>query len=145
MACEWFGMKSTASTQELSSRIEELVREHIAASRRTAEEALQRAFGVGVAAPGQRPVQRAAPGAVRAGSGKRRASSEMALVSERLYAVVCGQPGAPMAAFAVTMGVSPRELDRPMAQLKKAGRVRCVGQRSLMRYFPLTGRSGSPG
>jgi hypothetical protein len=69
----------------------------------------------------------------------------MALVSEHLHAVVCAQPGASMAAFAVTMGVSPRELDRPMAHLKKAGRVRSVGQRSLMRYFPLTGRSGSPG
>lgn len=137
-------MKSTTRTQELGDRIEALVREHIATIRGTAEEALQRAFGVGGAGVVRRPAQRAASAPERAVGGKRRASSEMAATSERLYAAVCAQPGAPMAALAVELGASPHELHRPMEHLKKAGRVRSVGQRSLTRYFPLTGRSGAP-
>ena len=37
------------------------------------------------------------------------------------------------------LGVSARELQRPMTQLREAGRVRSVGQRHLTRYYPRTG------
>jgi len=57
-------------------------------------------------------------------------------VGERLYQVVCTNPGEAMAVLAREVGASARELQRPMALLKQAGRVRSVGQRSSTRYFP---------
>jgi hypothetical protein len=44
-----------------------------------------------------------------------------------------------MAVLAPVVGASPRELGRPMAVLKAAGRVRSVGQRHMTRYFPMLG------
>ena len=61
----------------------------------------------------------------------------MAALCERLYQAVCAKPGEGMVVLATDIGASPRELNRPMAQLKGAGKVRSVGQRNLTRYFPL--------
>jgi hypothetical protein len=69
--------------------------------------------------------------------GKRRRSAEVSELGERLYA----HPGEGMAALAGELGASARELHRPMALLKQAGRVRSVGQRQQTRYFPRTGAS----
>lgn len=38
-----------------------------------------------------------------------------------------------------------RSLQRPMAKLKSAERVRSVGQRHLMRYYPAVVRAASSG
>lgn len=64
------------------------------------------------------------------------------MLGERLFAAVCTQPGETMAVLAPKLGSSPRELHRPMAVLKEAGRVRSVGQRSHTRYYPTVTRSG---
>ena len=42
-----------------------------------------------------------------------------------------------MAVLAAEIGSSPRELNRPVTQLRSAGQVRSVGQRHLTRYFPM--------
>ena len=42
----------------------------------------------------------------------------------------------PMVAFATELGATVRELHRPMANLKRAGQVRSVGERHRTRYFP---------
>src|SRR5690606_1202889 len=76
-----------------------------------------------------------------AGASKRRAPAEVSAVGERLYQAVCAHPGESMATLAKELEMAPRELQRPMALLREAGRVRCVGQRHLMRYFPRTGAS----
>ena len=34
------------------------------------------------------------------------------------------------------LGSSVRELQRPMAKLRSEGRVRSIGQRHMMRYYP---------
>jgi hypothetical protein len=73
--------------------------------------------------------------------GKRRRSAEVSELGERLYRAVCAHPGEGMAALAGELGASARELHRPMALLKQAGRVRSVGQRHQTRYFPRTGAS----
>jgi hypothetical protein len=39
------------------------------------------------------------------------------------------------------LGKSPRELNRQMTALKRSGRVRSVGQRHQMRYYPSVVRS----
>jgi hypothetical protein len=50
-----------------------------------------------------------------------------------------------MTVLAARVGQKPRALNRPMLQLKKAGRVRSAGQRNLTRYFPMAAASGDHG
>lgn len=110
-----------------------MVAEHLAASRREVEAALERAFTSAVGVPGR--TRRAAKSS---GGGRRRAPTEVAALGERLYEAVSLKPGEAMTVLAAQVGVSTRELNRPMTLLKRAGRVRSVGQRHLMRYFPTT-------
>jgi hypothetical protein len=121
----------TTATRDLSEQIEKFVREHIEASRRAAAAAVERAF----AATATRPRAQRVQSASRA-TGRRRPATELATLSERLYESVCAQPGETMAVLAPDVGKTPRELHRPMAVLKHAGRVRSVGQRHQTRYYP---------
>jgi hypothetical protein len=133
-------MSDTTSHRDLDQRIEQLVREHIAAVQRSAREALERGFA-GTAVVTRKPAKAAAGITTAAQSGKRRAPAEMSAVAERLYRAVCAHPGESMAALAKELGAAPSELQRPMTLLRQAGRVRSVGQRHLTRYFPRTGAS----
>lgn len=124
-----------AKIGDLELQIEELVREHVAVLRRTATAAVERAFS------------RAAGGKAKGGRvtaaremGQRRAPEELAALGERLYAAICAQPGAAMATLATALGATPRELNRPATQLRRAGRVRSVGQRHATRYFPMSAK-----
>ena len=128
-------MTNTTSIQDLSKRIEEVIQEHIAASHRAATAALDRAFGratLGTATAGG--ARRARAEGV---SARRRAPQEMSAIGGRLYQAVCAKPGAAMTVLAADIGATPRALNRPMMHLKRAGKVRSVGQRHLARYFPL--------
>ena len=124
-------MTTTPTFEDLSRQIEHVVQEHIAASRQAAAAALDRAFG----AAGN--PARSAGSARREATSRRRAPSEMAEVAEQLYQAVCAKPGEPMSVLAADLGSSWQVLSRPMAHLKRNGRVRSVGQRHLTRYFPL--------
>jgi hypothetical protein len=124
-------MTHTASSQELGQRIERLVQEQIEAIHRSAREALERAFAPRPQTPEKTLRVSRAPRV-----GKRRAPAEVSAVGERLYQEVCAKPGEAMAVLARELGASVRELHRPMALLKQAGRVKSVGQRSNTRYFP---------
>ena len=127
-------MANTMSNQELGERIERLVQEHIAASRKAAQEAVARAFAA--AHPPARVRTRRQ--FTSSGRSKKRAPEEIAAVGERLYQAVCAKPGETMVVLRADVGASARELHRPMALLKRAGRVRSVGTRHLTRYFPMT-------
>ena len=128
---------SKAKVGNLEIQIEELVREHVAELRRAAASAVERAFGqaLGRNAKGVR-----ATPAVRT-SGRRRGPDEIATLGERLYAAICAHPGSAMAKLADELGATPRELNRPAAQLRRAGRVRTVGQRQSTRYFPVSAKT----
>lgn len=67
----------------------------------------------------------------------RRSPDEMTVLSERLYAAICAKPGESMAVLAPTLGATPRALQVPAFHLKRAGRIRTVGQRRATRYFPM--------
>ncbi len=67
----------------------------------------------------------------------------MARLGERLYETVCAKPGETMAVLAADLGATPRELWRPMSQLKRDGRVRSVGARSFTRYFPMANEAAA--
>ena len=56
-------------------------------------------------------------------------------LGESFYAALRRSAGETMAA---QVGASPRALHVAVARLKRAGRVRAVGQRQFMRYVPMT-------
>jgi hypothetical protein len=125
-------MTTTNTNWDLGERIEQLVQEHIAASRRSAQEAIERAF----AAAAKSPVRTEAAKAPRR-TGKKRPSADIASLGDRLYRAVCAKPGETMAVLAPMVGASARELNRPATLLRRAGRVRSVGTRQMTRYFPM--------
>lgn len=121
----------TTTIDQLSKRIEQVIQEHLAASQKAATDTIARTFGL--AAAGARR-DRLAP---RPTGLRRRPRSEIAALSEQFYRAVCAKPGETMAVLAADIGSSPRELNRPMTQLKSLGQVRSVGQRHLTKYFPM--------
>jgi len=82
----------------------------------------------------------AVPSPSRASNG-RRSAVELSALGERLHEAVCAHPGETMSVLAPKLGKTPRELQRPMTVLKRANRVRSVGQRHLTRYFPTLARA----
>lgn len=128
---------TTTHLGTLQDQIERLVREHIAASRRAVTAAVERAFGTATDA---RP-KRTRDVASKAGESRRRPPEEVAALGERLYRAICANPGAAMSALAPHVGATPRELNRPAILLRRAGRVRSVGQRHATRYFPVVAKA----
>ena len=135
-ACESSCMAKTTSNAELARRIEQLVQEHLAESRRAAEEAVMRAFGSATGG-----FEKASPAARKRRSSGRRSAAEVAKLGELLYSAICAHPGEGMAALAKEVGATVRELHRPMTRLKDEGRIRSVGKRHLTRYFPMASAS----
>lgn len=125
-------MNDTNSAQELGQRIEQMIKEHIAASRACAKEAVARAFA---SAPPK--VLGETPRRVRSSPGRKRPSAEIAALGERFYEAVCVKPGETMMVLAVDVGTSARELHRSVTLLRRAGRIRTVGSRRQTRYFPM--------
>ncbi len=126
----------TNTNSELGERIERLVEEHIAASRKAAQEAIERGF----ASSAKSPVRTAVAKAPRR-AGNKRPSSDIAALGDGLYRAVCAKPGETMTVLAPMAGASARELHRPMTLLRRAGRVRAVGTRHMTRYFPMASAS----
>jgi hypothetical protein len=131
------------TNQGLAEQIEQLVRNHLAASRAAVAAAVERAFaGANVVAAGDaRPTRVASAGArprTRAKPAPRRAVEEVVALGERFYAALCRNPGETMTTLAPQVGASPRALQVAVARLKRAGRVRAVGQRQGTCYFPMT-------
>jgi hypothetical protein len=120
------------NVEQLSRRIEEVVKEHLAACRREAEAAVGRAF-----CSGSRRSARAGSSARSPKSESRRNASELAALRARLYEAVLAKPGETMGVFALELGSSARVLQFPMRQLRQTKQVRSAGQRSSTRYFPM--------
>ena len=135
--CDWLGMSHPKHT--LSEQIEQLVWEHIEVMRRAAAAAVERSFSSSSATRQARTHVASSRTTSRTGSG-RRSVAELSALGERLHEAVCGHPGEAMSVLAPALGKTPRELQRPMTVLKRAGRVRSVGQRHQTRYFPTVAR-----
>jgi len=134
------------STRELEESIEHLVQAHIQKIRTAAQAAVERAFAANDA-PRARPPRRSVSGrsspSTGAGTSRpRRSRAELAALEERLYQVIAEKPGETMTVIAPVLETSARDLIRPMAALKRSGRVRSVGERHLTRYFPLAAEGG---
>lgn len=125
------------TNHDLAEQIEQLVRQHIAATRTVAAAAVERAFAPVPQGRGSRPSAEPKPRRPRAKTAPRRATEEVVALGERFYAVLCRHPGEAMTTLARQVGATPRALQVAVARLKDAGRVRAVGQRQGMRYFPI--------
>jgi len=137
-------MKTPNSTMELADAIEALVASDMESVRDCAQQAVESALAKPVAprrrsSPATRP-----PTATSRSIAARRTPMELAEVCDALCEQVRMQPGASMVELAEVMGAGVQSLQRPMAKLKAAGRVRSVGQRHLTRYYPtVVGATGS--
>jgi len=118
---------TTKIPETLETKIERLVREHLAGQQLAARAAVERAFSL--AAPALRTTSR------RRVTYRRR--EEVAELAERLFEAVRSLPGETMTVIAARVGEAPRVLHRPMMHLKGAGRVRRAGERNFTRYFPM--------
>lgn len=126
------------SHQQLERQIEELVRAHLEGCRKAAAAAVDRAFAAATSGPTtavKRPA-RTVPPVQR----PPRSSEELARLEELLYAAVCDTPGQTMIVLAARLGMPSRRLEVPVKRLKRAGRVRTVGQRNGACYFPMVER-----
>lgn len=115
---------------ELSEQLEQVVRQYVASALREAQGVVQHDFGDAAV------VRPTGPHTKRGQSGARRSETEIAALGEALYAAVCAQPGETMAMLAPRLGEQPKQLHRPMSRLRRAERVRTVGERHKTRYFP---------
>ncbi len=129
----------TNTRSELERQIEQMVAAHVAALRKAAQGAVERAFAAASAAPTAAPSR---PRAVRSAS-KRRAGAELSALGERFFEALSRKPGETMAVLSAEVGASPQELHRAVGRLREAGRVKTVGERSAMRYFPLAANASS--
>jgi len=121
-------------------KIQRLVHEHLIEYRTALHEAVEAAF-VPPQLTVKPPAERGPRTKPKARPAKRRSSAEIAELGERFYTLVCQQPGEPMTTLAPLLGVTARELAQPIAGLKRAARIRSVGQRSETTYFPCIDRS----
>jgi hypothetical protein len=122
---------------ELVEQIEHLVQTHIEEMRTAAAAAVERGFGTRAHA-GRAAVTVTSRLEASRRIAPRRAAEDLAVLGERFYAALCRRPGETMTTLAPQVGASPRALQVAVARLKRAGRVRAVGQRQHTRYFPLT-------
>jgi glutamate dehydrogenase/leucine dehydrogenase len=133
----------TTTPESLATKLENLIQEHIETTRKAAAEALQRAFSAAERTSVRRSATTKDSTAVASKGtrryGKRRTAAELEALAQRFHQAVCDKPGELMAVLAPTIGVTPRELHRPVAHLKDLGRIRSAGQRTETRYFPMMG------
>jgi|GEM_PF-1198939 len=128
-------MRSPSTPEQLANAIESLVASYIDEVRQAAQQAIERSVSRSVQA--RRPTKSTGhrPPAPRLAT-KRRTGAELDETCEKLCALVRARPGESIVTLAADMGASAGTLQRPMAKLRAEGRVRSVGERHLMRYFP---------
>ena len=134
---------ATTSSNALAQNLEQLVAAFVRSSQELVLAAVAQAMETRpVAAPAAssksaKSRKRTKP-SKRAEPSQRRTSAEVAELGERFYEVLCAHPGEAMVVLAAKLDATPRELHRSVKLLKRAGRVRSVGQRGAMRYFPIS-------
>jgi hypothetical protein len=133
-------MTSPKTPQQLADAIETVVASYLDEVRRTVQLAVERSLSR--AASTAKPAKSRVDHSTQQLSTKtRRSSGALDELCDKLHQCVCARPGESSAVFADELGCAVRDLQRPMAKLKAQGRIRCAGQRNLMRYFPAVTRT----
>jgi hypothetical protein len=131
-------MKTPSTPEQLANAIESLVASYLDEVRQSARRAVERGLTRAAATVPLKGSQKRPSPTART---KRRTAAELDEACERLCALVRTRPGESIMTLAQEMGESAGVLQRPMAKLRGDGRVRSVGQRHLMRYFPAVVRA----
>lgn len=121
----------------LEASVEALIQQEVAAYEARLREALGRTLSGAPSKKRTAPKRGASTRRSRA-TGARRTPAEVEALSTRLLAAVESAPGETMTTLAASLTLATAELSLPASQLKKAGRVKTVGERSRMRYYPMT-------
>ena len=122
----------------LEASVEALIQQQLAAYEAQLRETLARTLSKARPGAARRKEPKATAARVRrAPSVARRAPEELEALAERLYAAVESTPGETMGVLAPSLGVVAKELERPVKRLRKSGRIKTVGERSRMRYYPM--------
>lgn len=124
------------STDDLCRSIEHLIEQHLRACQREVAAAVERTFRA-AAVTATKPKSKANAAKPKRESGARRTPAQIHALGEQFYELLCKKPGSTMAVYSAELGVTPRELHRPVAVLKRARLVRSVGERQATKYFPL--------
>ena len=135
-------MRTPSTTEQLANAIEALVVSYVDEVRQAAEQALARAL-CRPAAAGRRSKGKRDRPATASSTTKRRTAAELDAACEQLCALVRARPGESIITLAEEVGEPAGALQRPMAKLRAEGRVRTVGERHLMRYFPAVLRTAA--
>ena len=134
-AWDWEVMTSPKNPEQLADAIEALVASYIDEVRRVAQQAIVRTLSFPKASSCASKSRAIQPAQQRQPT-RRRGVEELDVLCDRLYELVCARPGVSMAVLADEIGQQAGRLRRPMTRLRADGRVRSVGQRHAMRYFP---------
>ena len=87
------------------------------------------------------PAVKAPPRAAMNGHAKpkkyaKRPAAQLAHLAEQFAAYVAKNPGQRMETIASALRVKPRDLTRPVANLKSVGRIFTTGKVQLVEYYP---------
>lgn len=128
-------MTSPKTPEQLACHIKALVDDYVREVERSALDAVGRAFSNRHQVRNE-SARAKAPSAKPGAQTQRRTPEQLAELADDLAATIASHPGEAMATFAEQLGVSARDLHRPMTMLKRQKRIRSVGERQLTRYFP---------
>jgi len=121
---------------QIEERINAMVGDVLVLIRRATTDAINNVLSGTTAASVARPEPK--PGKRRVSQPRaRRSPEELSALCERLYQKIDEHPGQGMAVYAEVLAVATRDLGVVAKRLKKVGRVRTLGQRDRMRYFPM--------
>ena len=127
----------------LEASVEALIQQQVAAYEAQLREALAGTLSkTGRGRAGMR-ASKSATVAKRSTSSARRTLEEIEALAERFFAAVEAAPGETMFTLAESLGLSSKELARPVLHLRRGGRIRTVGDRSRTRYFAMIPRAKS--
>ena len=126
-------MKPPKTCEELSNAIEQLVTAYVREAQQSAVSAIERSFS---RTPKKSPEQRTTEPPRTRRAWICRTRQELDEIREKLYALICAEPGESMQTLAREMRLTSELLYLPMSKLKAEGRVRSVGERNYTRYFP---------
>ena len=123
---------------QIEERINEMVGDVLVLIRRAANDALNNALSGTTATGGGKAAPKPKRDKRRASQPQaRRSPEELSALCERLYQKIDEQPGKGMAVYAEALDTAVRDLGVVMKRLRKAGRVRSLGERDRTRYFPM--------
>ena len=126
----------------LEASVEALIQQQVSAYEAQLREALAATLSKTTRSkPSKRPAK-STSAARRSPAAPRRTPEEIEALAERFYAAVEAEPGETMVTYSAKLGLSSPELERPVLNLRKAKRIRSVGERSRTRYFAMVPRTG---